>query len=129
MPCLVAMLETKMASHTPIQVVFNFIEMIEVSVVGQAGGLVILWNHDMVTVNNFTRRGQEIHAMIEEKLKNLTWLFSAIYASNNILDRNILWDNLTNINNYYKGPLMIGGDIKEIIDSRDKFGDRHINQR
>nr|XP_016505521.1 PREDICTED: uncharacterized protein LOC107823400 [Nicotiana tabacum] len=64
-PCLVALLETKMASHTPIPEDFNFTEMIGVPAVGQAGGLIILWNHDMVTVNNFTRKGQKIHATIE----------------------------------------------------------------
>lgn len=93
-----------MASHTSILEDFNFTEMIDVPVVGQAGGLAILWNHQMVTVNNFTRSGQEIHAMIEVKSKKLIWLFSAIYASNNILDRNILWNKLCNVGNYYKGP-------------------------
>lgn len=56
-------------------------------------------------------------------------IFSTIYASNDILDRNILWDNLKNITNYYKGPWMVGGNFNEIIDSRDKFGGRHKNQR
>lgn len=63
-PCMVAQLETKMASHTSILEDFDFSEMIEMPAIGQAGGLVILWNHNMVTVNNFTRSGQEIHAMI-----------------------------------------------------------------
>lgn len=58
--CLVTLLETKMESHTSILEDFDFTEMIEVPAIGQAGGLVILWNHNMVTVNNFTRSGREI---------------------------------------------------------------------
>ncbi|XP_019244371.1 PREDICTED: uncharacterized protein LOC109224240 [Nicotiana attenuata] len=54
-----------MATHISILEEFNFTEMIEVAAEGRAGGMVILWNHNRVVVNNFTRRNQEIHAMIE----------------------------------------------------------------
>lgn len=66
-PNMVALLETRMANHLSILEDFNFTEMIEVPAEGQAGGLVILWNHTRVIVNNFTRCNQEIHAMIEVK--------------------------------------------------------------
>ncbi|XP_019230144.1 PREDICTED: uncharacterized protein LOC109211100 [Nicotiana attenuata] len=59
-----------MATHISIFEEFNFREMIEVSAEGQAGGMVILWNHNRVVVNNFTRRNQEIHAMIKKGINS-----------------------------------------------------------
>lgn len=56
-PCLVALLETKLASYTSISEEFDFTEMIEVPDIGKTCGLVILWNHNMVTVNNFKKSG------------------------------------------------------------------------
>ncbi|XP_019256401.1 PREDICTED: uncharacterized protein LOC109234801 [Nicotiana attenuata] len=44
---------------------FGFLEMIEVPAEGQSGGMVVMWNHEVVTVQNFIRRNQEIHAIIE----------------------------------------------------------------
>lgn len=44
-PSLIALLETRMATHISILEEFNFTEMIKVSAEGQAGGMVILWNH------------------------------------------------------------------------------------
>lgn len=61
---MVALLETRMTNHISTLEDFNFTEMIEVPSKEQFGGLVILWNHARVIVNNFTRRNQEIHAMI-----------------------------------------------------------------
>lgn len=67
--------------------------------------------------------------MIEVKPKNLSWLFSAIYASNDITARNMLWNNLRNVCDYYKGPWLIGGDFNEVVNSGDKFGGRITNQK
>nr|XP_009790313.1 PREDICTED: uncharacterized protein LOC104237788 isoform X2 [Nicotiana sylvestris] len=58
-PCLVSLLETRMTMHGSLLNDFNFTEMIEVPSEGQSGGMAILYDHTMVTVNNFTRRGQK----------------------------------------------------------------------
>ncbi|XP_075086060.1 uncharacterized protein LOC142168804 [Nicotiana tabacum] len=50
---------------------FGFSEMIEVPAEGQAGGMVVIWNHEVVTVHNFIRGNQEIHATIEATEFNL----------------------------------------------------------
>lgn len=56
-PCLIVLLETRMTSYVTLLNDFNFTEMIEVPAEGQSRGLVVLYDHKVVTVNNFTRRG------------------------------------------------------------------------
>lgn len=42
-PCMAALLETRMESHTALRDDFNFSDMIEGPAQGRSGGLVILW--------------------------------------------------------------------------------------
>ncbi|XP_019263677.1 PREDICTED: uncharacterized protein LOC109241389 [Nicotiana attenuata] len=126
---MVALLETRMTNHLSILEDFNFTEMIEVPAEGQAGGLVILWNHARVIVNNFTRRNQEIHAMIEVKPNHKNWLFRTIYASTDKHNRDILWQNIKNIYNSYKGAWLMGGDFNDVIMAQEKLGGKAVNQK
>lgn len=103
--------------------------MVEVPAIANSGGMVLLWNNEVVKVSNFTRNGQSIHVMIEVKPKNLTWLFSTIYASNDLAYRHLLWDNIKLIFDKYKGPWLVTEDFNEIINSTNKFGGRPINQK
>lgn len=80
-PCMVALLETRMGSHVELLNEFGFTEMIEFPSDGLAGGIVLLYNHEVVTVQNFVRRNQKIHATIEVLPIRKQWLFSTIYAS------------------------------------------------
>lgn len=64
-PCMVTLLETRMSSHGCLMNEFGFSDMIEVPDEGQSGGLVVLWDTNLVNVNNFVRRNNEIHALIE----------------------------------------------------------------
>lgn len=102
-PSMVALLKIRMANHILILEEFNFTEMIEVPREDHSGGLVILWNHARVTINNFTRRSYKIHVMIEVKPNHKKWLFSAIYASTDKANRDILWHNIENIYVSYRG--------------------------
>nr|XP_009785837.1 PREDICTED: uncharacterized protein LOC104234046 [Nicotiana sylvestris] len=46
--------------------------MIEVPAEGQSGGMVVLWNTNLVHVNNFVKRNNEIHALLE--ITNSSWI-------------------------------------------------------
>lgn len=107
-PCLVALLETRMHVHAPLLHEFNFSELIEVLAEGQSGGMVVLYNHDTVTVEHFTRNGQEIHTLLQVHPFNFSWLFTAIYASTQVQPRDIMWKNIKAILQNYKGPWMLG---------------------
>ncbi|XP_070004098.1 uncharacterized protein LOC142163515 [Nicotiana tabacum] len=128
-PSMVDLLETRMTNHISILEDFNFTEIIEVPAEGQSGGLVILWNHARVIVNNFTRRNQEIYAMIKIKPNHKKWLFSSIYASTDKNNRDTLWQNIKNIYNTYKGAWLMGGDFNDVIMAQEKLGGKSVNQK
>nr|XP_033514388.1 uncharacterized protein LOC117279048 isoform X2 [Nicotiana tomentosiformis] len=44
---------------------FQDSDMIEVPGEGQSGGMAVLWDTSLVNVNNFVKRNNEIHALIE----------------------------------------------------------------
>ena len=58
--------------------------------IGRAGGLWLLWNSDKVEVTLLAKTEQEIHVTIKVRSSNLSWLFSAIYASPRFAERSIL---------------------------------------
>lgn len=69
----------------------------------------------MVTVTRLRQSTQELHAMIQVNPNYPSWLFSIIYASTKVANRRILWDNLENLSNNYKGPWLVIGDFNDIL--------------
>lgn len=126
---VVTLLETRMENHVSLLIDFPFTQMIEVPAEGQSRGIIILWKSDVIAVKDFVRRNQEIHANIEVRPSNISWLFSSIYASTKVANRNDLWNNIEGIYNNYKGPWLLGGDFNNIFSTNDKFGGRSINNR
>ncbi|KAH0632696.1 hypothetical protein KY284_035482 [Solanum tuberosum] len=64
-PPLVALLETKMQNHQVLLDDFPFNKMIEVPIVGNSGGIVVLWDDNLVELDEIAITEQEIHAMIK----------------------------------------------------------------
>ncbi|XP_075088128.1 uncharacterized protein LOC142170188 [Nicotiana tabacum] len=128
-PSVVTLVETRMEIHVSLLNDFPFTQMIEVPTEGQSGGMVILWKSDVVTVKDFVRRNQDIHANIEVCPLNISWLFSSIYASTKVASRNNLWSNIEGIYEHYKGHWLLGGDFNDTFFMDDKFGGRRVNSR
>ena len=63
--------------------------------IGYVGGLWLLWHSDRAEVSLLSKMEQEIHVSVKVHSLNLTWLFSAIYASPKLAERRILWNNLS----------------------------------
>ncbi|XP_070009492.1 uncharacterized protein [Nicotiana sylvestris] len=127
-PCMVTLLETRMTSHGNLMNDFGFTYMIEVPAEGQSGGMTVLWDMSKVNVNNFVRRNNEIHAVIEVPHIRHPWLFSSIYASTKIASRNQIWDNITNTFDNYKGAWLLGGDFND-WEANEKLGGNPVNRR
>lgn len=64
-PCMVSLLETRMTSHGSLMNEFGFSDMIEIPAEGQSGGMAVMWNTNLVHVNNFVKQNNEIHAPIK----------------------------------------------------------------
>ncbi|XP_075088488.1 uncharacterized protein LOC142170472 [Nicotiana tabacum] len=128
-PCMVALLETRMQSHALLLNEFEFSELIEVPTVGQARGMVLLWDHTKVNVHNIVRRNHEIHATIEVRPTNFKWLLSSIYASTSTVDRDVMWNNLKNLVDSHQDTWLVGGNFNDVFSSNDKLGRRALNSR
>lgn len=58
---------------------------------------------------------------------NITWLLSSIYASPHIVERKILWSNLSLVAQLHNMPWLLLGDFNEVLTGEDKFGGKSIN--
>ena len=70
---------------------------------------------------------QEIHATVKVCSNNLSWLLSTIYASPCIVERKILWSNLSQVAQLHSLPWLLLGDFNEVLSGEDKFRGRSIN--
>ncbi|KAK4728133.1 hypothetical protein R3W88_021121 [Solanum pinnatisectum] len=99
-----------MVNHQVLLDDFHFNKMIEVRAVGNSGGLVVLWDDNMLELDEIATTEQEIH------------LFSCIYASTYRNKRKILWQNLQTIKINFGGRWLIGGGFNELLSNSDKKG-------
>ncbi|XP_030925662.1 uncharacterized protein LOC115952618 [Quercus lobata] len=102
---------------------------IHTDTVGRTGGLWLLWNSDKVEVTLMEKTEQEIHVTIKVRNSNLSWLFSAIYASPRFAERSILWNNLITVAELHSMPWVIARDFNEPLSSADKLGGRDVSIR
>ncbi|XP_075092464.1 uncharacterized protein LOC142172691 [Nicotiana tabacum] len=120
-------LETKMADHQTLAQTLDFDMIIQSPAVGLSGGIVFMWKEDLVAVEEVATTPQGIHAMVKVRPNHPPWLFSAIYASNILAERKLLWEKLITISNTLGNNWFIGGDFNEVLKARDKFGGNPIN--
>lgn len=93
-PCMVTLLKTKMTNHLGVKEEFGFDYLLEVSVMGRVGGIVLLWNATLVTITGLRQSVQELHTMIQVSPNQEPWCISVIYASPRKSKRLLLWKNL-----------------------------------
>ena len=100
---------------------------IHVDTIGYAGVLWLMWNADKVEVTSLAKTKQEIHVTIKVRASNLSWLFSAIYASPRFVKRSILWNNLIHTVELHSMPWVIAGNFNEPLNNADKLGGRNVS--
>lgn len=100
---------------------------IHVDSIGFAGGLWLMWNANKVEVTPLAKTEQEIHITIKVRASNLSWLFSAIYASPRLAERSILWNNLTHTAELHSMPWVIARYFNEPLNRADKLGGREVS--
>ena len=95
--------------------------------IGYAGGLGLLWNSDRVEITALGNTEQEIHAVVNVRNSNFSWLFTAIYASPRTAERHVLWDNLIKVAEMHNMPWVLVGDFNEPFMEGDKFGGKVVS--
>lgn len=126
-PTLVVLLETHRANHQSMPNEFHFSNVASVPAEGRAGGISILWHADLLNVTDVACTPQEIHCMIQVSRSPNKWLFSAIYAHNDISSKSLLWDNLKRVADLHGGPWLLGGDFNEVTTPTKKFRGNHMS--
>ncbi|XP_075665271.1 uncharacterized protein LOC142634916 [Castanea sativa] len=97
---------------------------IHTEMIGMAGGIWLLWNSDRVEVVHLANTEQEIHVEVKLLPSNLSWIFTAVYASSRCVERQILWGNLSKVAEFHNLPWVTAGDFNEPLVDGDKFGGR-----
>ena len=100
---------------------------IHTETIGYTGGLWLLWNLELVEVEHLANTEQEIHVEVKVLSFNLSWLFTAIYASPRSAERCVFWNNLSNVADMHHKPWVIAGDFNEPLIDEDKFGGRPVS--
>lgn len=95
--------------------------------IGYAGCLWLLWKKDEAEVFVLSTTEQEIHASVKVCNSNTTWLISSIYASPHLVERRILWSNLSKVAELHSLPQLLLGDFNKMLSGEDKFGGRSLN--
>ena len=70
---------------------------------------------------------QEIHATVKVHDSDFSWILSPIYASPRLVERRIMWDNLSQVAQLHNLPWLLLGDFNEVLSSEDKLGGRRVN--
>lgn len=126
-PTLVILVKTHLTDHNMLRDDFGFNELVESPVEGNSGGMVIIWNNALITVEQVAVTNQTIHCMVQVNSTLTPFMLSTIYAKNSQLHRRELWQYLRTIADQYKGPWMVGGDFNDIVNAHEKFGGKQIH--
>ena len=80
-------------------------------------------------VTKLSTMEQEVHALVTLNTPNSLgpWLPFVVYAGPKIVERQLLWDNLSTVSSLHALPWVIVGDFNEVLVGEDKFGGRTVN--
>lgn len=126
---ILVVMETKLGGSKAKEVTdrLPFDGAIHTKTIGFSDGLWLLWNEDKVEIEKLAKTEQEIHVEIKGRALNLSWIFSAIYASPRSEERCILWNNLTKVAKLHNKPWIMARDVNEPLVQEDKFGGRGVS--
>ena len=112
-PSIMVITETRVGGSRAEKIIegLPFDGFITTETIGYAGGLWILWRSEDADIKLLSSTEQEIHATVKVCASNLSWLFTAIYASPRIAERRILWSNLEKVGQLHNLPWLMIGDF------------------
>ncbi|XP_030958722.1 uncharacterized protein LOC115980633 [Quercus lobata] len=128
-PAILVVMETKLGGSKAKEVSdrLPFDGAILTETIGFTGGLWLLWNEDQVEIQELAKTEQEIHIEVKVRASNLSWIFSAIYASPRSEKGCILWNNLSKVADLHNKPWIMAGDFNKPLVQEDQFGGRGVS--
>lgn len=87
--------------------------------IGKSGGQIVAWNNnitvDLISIN------QNIIS-VSTKVRGVTCYISCVYGALSSFGKHSQWEYLRSLNDQFKGPWLVVGDMNFIINSSDKEG-------
>ena len=130
-PAIVVVTETRVGGERAKAITdrLPFDGAIHADTIGLSGGIWVLWNSAVVEVTQLAKTEQEIHVTVKVLDSNHTWILSSIYACPRLVERRLLWNNLSSIANLHHLPWLMVGDFNELLSCNDKQGGNPLNPR
>ncbi|KAK4713659.1 hypothetical protein R3W88_019566 [Solanum pinnatisectum] len=126
-PPPITLVETKMSDHQVLIDEYSFTNMIQVPSVGNSRSLVLLWDDNILEVDNFTTSSQEIHTIVKVCTTN-TLVYLAVFMLVHVEIRGIYYGTSEkNKKNTYNSCWLIGDDFN-LMSSSDKSAGRSANR-
>ena len=128
-PAILVVMETHVRGDRARKItnLLSFDVAIHTDTIGYAGDLWVIWNADRVDIALLSSTEQEIHVEVKVCFTNVSWLFSAVYASLRNAKRQVLLKNLMSVAKLHNMPWVIACDFNEPLLSEDKFGGRAMS--
>lgn len=122
-PSVFALVETHVSSDHAERICkcTGYSDCLSMDAVGYSGGIWVFWKKDetKVTVNN--NSSQHITVVIERNGEE-PWFFSAIYASPDLIKRNDLWREISDMVANTIHPWLLAGDFNETKNLSERHG-------
>lgn len=132
-PQIVALLETKVSLDYvgPFFKSFGLLASTHVDPTGRIGGIWVLWNPLILSVNTILVNSQAIHVTVKKDGFE-DWVLSSVYGSPNPRIRENLWENMEQVADSMDKPWLVAGDFNDIDDlgeSKSTANDTTSSQR
>ncbi|KAK1308923.1 hypothetical protein QJS10_CPA09g00678 [Acorus calamus] len=120
-PSFVSLMDTKL-EDSDLPLLNQKLTFLNSSFLSYDGRIGLFWNKDLVEVTIIGHSSQHVHCSVYRKS-------TQIYASNDYLERRILWSTITSLSAVVNGhPWIVGGDFNEVRFSNEKQGGRPIHE-
>lgn len=129
-PAIFATLETRIHSSIVFDFLVNssFTDMFAIEALGYSGGIWLLWNANMASIEVLAATDQAVTALVT-KLDGQNWLHTVVYASPNYMIREDLWNYITELGKVVNMPWVMLGGINQPLEAKDKHAGRPINRK
>ncbi|KAF9609403.1 hypothetical protein IFM89_015744 [Coptis chinensis] len=94
-----------------------------------AGRILIFWDVGRVSVDKVWETSQLIHCKVTLMHNSAEFLFTAIYASNNMNTRARLWHDMVVISSNISSPWCCLGDYNNVLFTHERVGDLPVHPR
>ncbi|XP_077237416.1 uncharacterized protein LOC143879116 [Tasmannia lanceolata] len=88
---------------------------------GASGGILVTWNENVWRLQDVWR-GRFSLSVVLKKEDHLMWMFSGVYGPVLREEKNLLWEELEKVRDFWSIPWCIGGDFNEVKEVGERMG-------